>query len=249
MQYLECLSTALSELAQLYQPAERMSVVLRAVMVELRGGHAASQPKLDKPIVAAIPTRGGSMSEHSGYDKTSQTGQERQIGLPNPGTAMKAMTSGVSATPSARMMNHNGNGNMNMNMNVNVSGAHTPHFGDTTRMDGYSATSTSSWQVSNPSLELSHGLSAPGNIPAYSHPVHTGLWATSGFDSSNSLAAVHFPDVGSFQRQSGGADGSGVVDLGEAGDWDMNSEWAGDMDVWTDSYGFPLHGGSNAPGH
>jgi hypothetical protein len=38
MQYLECLSAALTDMAYTYQPAERMSTVLRAVMVELRGG-------------------------------------------------------------------------------------------------------------------------------------------------------------------------------------------------------------------
>jgi hypothetical protein len=245
MQYLECLSAALSELAHLYQPAERMSVVLRAVMVELRGGCAASQPRLEKPIIAAVPTRRGSMNGHSGYEEPSRTEQKSQTGLQKPGTAIKPRTSGARTTPSTQVMNHNVNGNIS----INVSGAHTPRFGDTTPMDGYNIAPSSSWHVSNSPLELSHGLSATGNTPAYSHPAHTGLWATSGFGASNSLATVHFPGVGSFQREAGGADSLGVVDLGEAGDWDMSNEWAGDMDVWTDSYGFPLHGGSNAPEH
>jgi hypothetical protein len=245
MQYLECLSTALSELAHLYQPAERMAVVLRAVMVELRGGCAAIQPRLDKPIIAAISTRRGSMNGHSGYGEPSRIEQKSQTGLQKPGTAIKPRTSGASATPSTQVTNHNVNGNMS----INVSSAHNPHFGETTPMDGYSIAPSSSWQVSNPPLELSHVLSAPGNTPAYSHPAQTGLWATSGFPANNSLATAHFSDVGSFQREAGGGDSLGVVDLGEAGDWDMSNEWAGEMDVWTDSYGFPLHGGSNAPEH
>jgi hypothetical protein len=60
MQYLECLSAALSDMAHTYQPAERMSVVLRAVMVELRGGNESNHFRLYKPKSAVVPARRGS---------------------------------------------------------------------------------------------------------------------------------------------------------------------------------------------
>lgn len=47
MQYLECLSAALHDMAQTYQPAERMSTVLNAVMVELRSDTSSSTKLLD----------------------------------------------------------------------------------------------------------------------------------------------------------------------------------------------------------
>lgn len=58
LQYLECLSAALTDMAHTYQPAERMSIVLEAVLGELRGypptSAAFKQPK------GVIPARRGS---------------------------------------------------------------------------------------------------------------------------------------------------------------------------------------------
>jgi hypothetical protein len=247
MRYLECLSTALSELAHLYQPAQRMSVVLRAVMVELRGGCEVSHPGLDIPTAAAVPARRGSTNAADSYEDTKRMGKKRQIDFPRPDSALETKAGSMNATPSAQVMNHNANINVNANANVNASGPHVPHFGDATRMDGYTVIPTPPWQVSNPPLQLSHGLSTLGNTPSYSHPAHSGSWMTSGFNTNNSLSTVHFPNVGSFHREVGGVDSSGAMDLG-GGNWDMSNEWAGDVDMWSDSYGFPLQGGSNGPG-
>ncbi|KAF2815741.1 uncharacterized protein BDZ99DRAFT_565677 [Mytilinidion resinicola] len=66
MQYLECLSAALQDMACTFQPAERMSVVLQAVMLELRGESTAtgqSPMNLYKPAGALVPARRGSSND------------------------------------------------------------------------------------------------------------------------------------------------------------------------------------------
>ncbi|KAK5077509.1 hypothetical protein LTR16_008773, partial [Cryomyces antarcticus] len=63
MQYLECLAAALQDMAYTYQPAERMSTVLQAVMIELRGGSFSSVLRLDPSYSAVVPARRGSSND------------------------------------------------------------------------------------------------------------------------------------------------------------------------------------------
>ncbi|KAF2669315.1 hypothetical protein BT63DRAFT_432951 [Microthyrium microscopicum] len=69
MQYLECLSAALHDMSYTYQPAERMFIVLQAVLAELRGLpasdnllHKIHAPSHHNHIPHAIPARRDSSS-------------------------------------------------------------------------------------------------------------------------------------------------------------------------------------------
>lgn len=56
MQYLECLSASLQDMSQTYQPAERMFLVLQAVLSELRGTPDDTN-NLHRPNSVVIPAR------------------------------------------------------------------------------------------------------------------------------------------------------------------------------------------------
>jgi hypothetical protein len=77
MQYLECLAAALEDMAYTYQPAERMSTVLQAVMIELRGGPATFSRRLYAREDAVVPARRGSTNGEAGavtLQKRQRTG-------------------------------------------------------------------------------------------------------------------------------------------------------------------------------
>jgi len=81
MQYLECLAAALEDMAYTYQPAERMSLVLQAVMIELRGGPATSSRRLYAREDATVPARRGSTNgeaEAVTFQKRQRTGLTRK---------------------------------------------------------------------------------------------------------------------------------------------------------------------------
>jgi hypothetical protein len=63
MHYLETLAAALEDMAQTYQPAERMSAVLQAVIIELRA--TLPQPKQRK----VVPARRESTHDHEDRDQ------------------------------------------------------------------------------------------------------------------------------------------------------------------------------------
>ncbi|KAJ9658282.1 hypothetical protein H2201_007841 [Coniosporium apollinis] len=63
MQYLECLSAALQDMAHAYQPAERMSTVLQAVMAELREGPSDASHRPNRRMSAVIPARRSSAAD------------------------------------------------------------------------------------------------------------------------------------------------------------------------------------------
>jgi hypothetical protein len=62
MQYLECLSASLQDMAHTYQPAERMFLVLQAVLAELRGTPLDHRGGFVRPV---IPARRGSSTMDS----------------------------------------------------------------------------------------------------------------------------------------------------------------------------------------
>lgn len=102
MQYLECLSAALSDMAATYQPAERMSHVLRAVMVELRGGPDPNMNhfRLYKPSSAVVPARRGSTIDMDESESTSQVFKKRQTSRPRAGTGASGRSMGKVRTSS-----------------------------------------------------------------------------------------------------------------------------------------------------
>src|SRR4051812_44308711 len=132
MQYLECLSAALSDMAHTYQPAERMSVVLRAVMVELRGGPETNQFKLYKPKSAIVPARRGSTIDMDESENINQVWKKRQTSRPRAGTGAslrKPRTSSMSTTMSIPTEQHG--------LSIKPPLLPPPRFDDPDRADGY----------------------------------------------------------------------------------------------------------------
>lgn len=84
MQYLECLAAALKDMTETYQPAERMSMVLEAVLIELR----ADSPPEERPR-SLVPTRRDS-SSHVETSEQYSSQKRRQLAQPRP--ARKAST-------------------------------------------------------------------------------------------------------------------------------------------------------------
>lgn len=58
MRYLECLTAALKDMSETYQPAERMASVLDVVFLELQGLHPERQ------LSSTVPARRGSFADH-----------------------------------------------------------------------------------------------------------------------------------------------------------------------------------------
>ncbi|KAF2032804.1 hypothetical protein EK21DRAFT_60071 [Setomelanomma holmii] len=251
MQYLECLSAALSDMAHTYQPAERMSVVLRAVMVELRGGPEANQFRLYKPKSAVVPARRGSTIDVDESENMSQVWKKRQTSRPRAGTGSnmrKARTNSMSTTMSMPTDHHG--------LSIKPP---PPRFDDPERTDGYimvtPCSEISNWPGLSEAPELSHALSTPAttSTTSSSHPRNSGAWMGAEFDANDSisqLANAHFPEIMAFEGDAGGVDGMTNLDfmnLGEAGDWGMGKEWQeGGIGGGSDLDGFPPHNAFSA---
>jgi len=238
MQYLECLSAALTDMAYTFQPAERMSTVLRAVMVELRGGPEPHQFKLYKPKSAVVPARRGSTIDMD--EAESQAWKKRQTNRPRAGTGSslrKARTNSMSTTMSMPIDQHG----------LSIKPPPPPRFDDTDRADGYimvtPRSEISTWPGLSEPPELSHSLNTPMST---TNNRNSGAWMGAEFDANDSisqLANVHFPEMGAFDADAGGVEGMTNLDfmsLGEGGDWGLGKEWsaAGGSDL----DGFPPQG-------
>lgn len=77
MQYLECLAAALRDMTETYQPAERMSSVLEAVMVELRADAPAEERQRK-----SVPARRDS-SCYTDIPEQYSSHKRRQLAQPN----------------------------------------------------------------------------------------------------------------------------------------------------------------------
>ncbi|KAJ4364079.1 hypothetical protein N0V83_009534 [Neocucurbitaria cava] len=258
MQYLECLSAALSDMAATYQPAERMSHVLRAVMVELRGGPEPSMNhfRLYKPSSAVVPARRGSTIDMDESESTSQVFKKRQTSRPRAGTGAsgrsigKVRTSSMSTTMSIgsttggssgltikppsppRFDDTNGN-NMDRNNNSNSDGGFilvTPR----------SEISSTTWppslssQHEPPELSLSSATSSTTTASSNNPNRHSGgTWMGAEFDpqdSINQLANAHFPELNAFGDD--GAGGGGGMDDGGMTNLDFMSLGEGVGGEW-----------------
>lgn len=87
MQYLECLAAALRDMTETYHPAERMSMVLEAVMIELR---ADAPPEERRRNV--VPARRDS-STHAEIPEQYSSHKRRQLVQPRPRNAKMMNTS------------------------------------------------------------------------------------------------------------------------------------------------------------
>ncbi|OCL03371.1 hypothetical protein AOQ84DRAFT_419363, partial [Glonium stellatum] len=189
MQCLECLSASLQDMSYTYQPAERMSVVLQAVMVELRGGPLESGFKLYKPQGAVVPARRGSTNDTIDPPMFKR----RQTSRPRAGTGTKKNRSSSVST------------NVNLDLNIKVP---PPQRADaeSERSDGFIMVTPRSEIGGWPSLS-----NEPSMDPSLTTPNHSSLatpaprnaWIGAELDSSDSisqLASVHFPEIPIFSE-------------------------------------------------
>ncbi|KAF2265491.1 hypothetical protein CC78DRAFT_493402 [Lojkania enalia] len=232
MQYLECLSAALQDMTVIHQPAECMSAVLRAVMVELRGGLTEGNFKLYKPKSALVPSRRGSTNDTP--DQPSF--KRRQTSRPRAGTTGSKKS-------------------RSMNMNASVAGAidltikppsHPPRFdAESERSDGFVMVTPHSEISTWPNVEtpIDTTLTTPSTLST-SAPRDT--WMGAGLDPSDTisqLANVHFPEIPVLSSEGENmshldflslGDGSG----GEWGDWQPGNG----VGIGNDLDGFPPQG-------
>lgn len=262
MQYLECLSAALTDMAYTYQPAERMSIVLRAVMVELRGGPEPSNTfRLYKPKSALVPARRGSTIDMDDAEPASQVFKKRQTSRPRAGTSS-------SSTRGTKMRTSSMGTTMSLSMDTPHPGSLSikpppPRFDDADRerhtSDGYIMVTPRSEISTWPGLsepDLSHALSTPsttGPLSTSGNNRHSGgawMGAGSEFDPQDSgidqLATAHFPELNAFDDGAGmdGMTNLDFMNLGE-GEWNVGKEWVSSVGIAGDLDGFPVGGWGN----
>ncbi|KAH8626895.1 hypothetical protein IG631_18913 [Alternaria alternata] len=248
-------TAALSDMASTYQPAERMSTVLRAVMVELRGGPEPSNSthfNLYKPASSTVPARRGSTIDMDA-DSSQQWAKKRQTsrGRPRAGTggnSRKTRTMSMSTTmsmPSSDHVRHSG---------LSIKAPPPPRFDDPSGQnnDGYilvtprSELGSTGWPSLSEPPELSHNLSTPSTTLSSSHAANrnSGAWMGADYDPQdpiNQLANAHFPELSAFDdlgTSGGGGNGGGIegvnldfMPLGDENDWSLPKEWSGGVDM------------------
>ncbi len=101
MQYLEVLHAALRDMSHAYQPAERMSRVLDAVMVELRGG-PISTSKGSKGKRPSVTARRGSTTAASESAADRPTAKRRQTSQAKEPKSMQPPSSAAKGTHTHR---------------------------------------------------------------------------------------------------------------------------------------------------
>lgn len=268
MQYLECLSAALSDMAATYQPAQRMSTVLRAVMVELRGGPDPANStsfNLYKPKSAVVPARRGSTIDEETSGQWGASAKKRQTSRPR-ASSRKQRTSSMSTSMSISLDNGNISNKNQRGLSIKPV---PPRFDDPAENSFIMVTPRSDlggWGSDMP--ELSHTLSTPSTTLSISQPDSNSTGAWMGFESSSSattsrvpddkisqLANAHFPELSAFDdtHDRVGGDLVGMtnldflsLDVGEEGGWaSLNGkEWSGGLEnIAGDLDGFPVDGG------
>ncbi|KAH7561625.1 hypothetical protein BM1_02729 [Bipolaris maydis] len=260
MQYLECLAAALSDMAYTYQPAERMSTVLRAVMVELRGGPdplSATSFSIYKPPSSLVPARRSStIDTDADIPPAAQPWHKKRQMSSSSTSRPRANTSGT--RHKRTMSSSTAATTPPLHPSLSLQAAQQPppppppppRFDDH-RSDSYMLIPPSSSDPSPWCPDLSHTLSTPSTTTASSsslpQPRHTG-WMRSEYeaqDTISALASAHFPELSAFEELAGGG-GSG----GAGGEGRMNldfmplgEEWEGGMGVGgSDLDGFPIQG-------
>ncbi|KAF1978720.1 hypothetical protein BU23DRAFT_563628 [Bimuria novae-zelandiae CBS 107.79] len=231
MQYLECLSAALNDMAVTYQPAERMAIVLRAVMIELRGGPVANDFQLYKPKSAVVPARRGSTNDAADVPMY----KKRQMNRPRAGTgtSKKRTTSMASSVA-------------NIDLRINPPPAPHRWDADSEHSDGFIMVTPRSEISSCPPISentpaLSHGLDTPSTA-ALSTSGSRNAWMGAELDTSesiNNLANVHFPEMNAL-TDGGDMTNLDFLSLGNGGgDWGREWNASNGVDVGSDLDGFP----------
>ncbi|KAH7121057.1 fungal-specific transcription factor domain-containing protein [Dendryphion nanum] len=246
MQYLECLSAALQDMGLTYQPASRMSVVLRAVVIELRGsGPVDSSFKLYKPKSALVPARRGSSTNDMESVDPSMF-KRRQMSRPRAGTNSSRKSRSMSMSTSVT--------DMGISIKQPSALATGSRFdAESERSDGYIMVTPRSEISTWPPLDATPGLD-PNLTTATPSTLSTSAgtrnaWMGAELDPSDSisqLANVHFPEIPALS-EAGDANLTHLdfMALGDgAGDWSREWNGGGDgINVGSDLDGFPPQGG------
>ncbi|QDS70192.1 hypothetical protein FKW77_006514 [Venturia effusa] len=188
MQYLECLSASLQDMSQTYQPAERMFLVLQAVLTELRGAPDDNN-NFHRPKGVMVPARRSSTCVDD-MDPPTFT-KRRQVARAYP----KSKPPPVDHRPS---------------IDPTLSSDHNMHHrkqsqSDSDRMDGFvmvtPQSEISNWSIMNTD-NTSNSL-APAQL-MQKNP--SNAWMTGNMDDHGieHLATVHFPELNDLGG--GGAD-------------------------------------------
>lgn len=195
MQYLECLSAALQDMAETYQPAERMHVVLQAVLAELRGTPPSNMNNFHRAKGVIVPARRASTSvedmEPPAFTKRRQVARAySKSKLP----AMRRESMSIDLT----------------NIDPALGGGLHRKQSDSNseRPDGFIMVTphsdVSSWQAL-----AGDGLPTPGTLPLSITQRNNNAWMGADLDTHNieHLASVHFPELRDIDAL-GDADGS-----------------------------------------
>jgi hypothetical protein len=251
MQYLECLSAALHDMAYTYQPAERMSTVLRAVMVELRGGpipNAMDSFRLYKPGSTLVPARRGSTN----CPADIPTFKRRQMSRPQAGMA------GTAGSRKLRSMSMNMRMTTNSNLSTKPPLASHQFDADSERSDGFILITPRS-EISHPfpfETPIDPSLPTPTSLSTSGPKNNT--WMGAELDPSDSisqLANIHFPEIPALNEDMSDDMGGGssndlggdlshldFIGLGEGTEWGGEWQQGGGVDVGSDLDGFPPQG-------
>jgi hypothetical protein len=239
MQYLECLSAALQDMAYTYQPAERMSVVLRAVLVELRGGPPDTTSRLYKSKSSLVPARRGSTNDTQDVPMFKRRQTSRPRANTNSGKTQRSLS--MSTTMTA--------GDLSIK-------PLPPRFdGETDRNDGFIMvtphTEMPSWQLDPATLDPSLTAATPAAASLSSSAPQRNAWMGTSSDLDQSdpivqLANVHFPELPAMDA----AENMSHLDFMSLGDasTDWSREWVpsgGGVGVGSDLDGFPPQSGFN----
>ncbi|KAF2737727.1 hypothetical protein EJ04DRAFT_550446 [Polyplosphaeria fusca] len=241
MQYLECLSAALQDMAYTYQPAERMSTVLRAVMVELRGEPTDYTLRLYKPASSLIPARRGSSTTEA---LDSPVFKRRQTSRPRAGTgtgtSKKPRSASISTTLSSAPLD----------LTIKPP---PPRFdaADPDRADGYIMVTPrsefSSWAPLDTPLDPALPGAPPPSLSTSGGPRNA--WMGAELDASDNMTMLmnaHFPEIPAMEGE--GATHLDFMALGEGeGEGGWGREWGavgqgGGVGVGSDLDGFPPQG-------
>lgn len=231
MQYLECLSAAIQDMAHTYQPAERMSIVLQAVMAELRGNTGASSARSLRPKGATVPAR-----RESANDGERPTLKRRQTARTKSFSTAKTTTStdlNINATmPPPPPLKHGGEADADRGGDGFIMITPRSEMCGWTNMSSDTALDPA---LSTPMAGLSTGRSAwmGADIPFGDN-----------VDISH-LAGVHFPEIDHLTENDGGGQYMDFMTLG-TDEWREWHDGIGSATA-TDLDGFPPAGSFGGP--
>jgi hypothetical protein len=252
MQYLECLYAALADMAHTYQPAERMSLVLRGVMVELRSDTKPDQ-QIPKPQATLEPDHRESTINTNNGEDIAQSCKNRWTGYQevDSGASTKKPRTSSNGTTLHEPIDHCG---------FSTGPPPVPNFTtEPSCINGYTMAPSRSeggvlWPAIHETLGIPPHTSSTPSITQYTVDARlSGTWPTTTMGenaSTHSLANVHFHEMSAFNGQTREVAGMTHVDfigpgVGGGEGWSMEKEWAYGLGVVNGMNGFPSQGTFN----